>query len=61
MLKLSQPLPLKEKAQVLVTIQSRSESGNADDRKAWLRLSEERLTKTWDNQADDVFNELLDG
>jgi hypothetical protein len=47
------PLSLPDKAHVRVTIES------DPDRDAWLTLSEESLTKTWDNDADDVFNELL--
>jgi predicted DNA-binding antitoxin AbrB/MazE fold protein len=55
-LKLPNPLPLPEKTAVLVTIQS-----DADlERNAWLQLSEEALTKVWDNGDDDVFNELLE-
>jgi predicted DNA-binding antitoxin AbrB/MazE fold protein len=59
-LKLSCLLPLEEKAHVLVTIQSKAGVGEADERKAWLKKSEETLMKVWDNRADDVFNELLD-
>jgi predicted DNA-binding antitoxin AbrB/MazE fold protein len=51
---LPQPLLLPEKSRVRVTI----ESGDTE-REAWLKLSEESLTKTWDNADDDVFNELL--
>jgi predicted DNA-binding antitoxin AbrB/MazE fold protein len=52
---LSQPLSLPEKSHVRVTIQA------ADvEREAWLKLSEESLAKTWSNDADDVFNELLE-
>jgi predicted DNA-binding antitoxin AbrB/MazE fold protein len=58
-LKLHHPLPLKDNAQVLVTIQSTG-GGEPDEREAWLRLSEARLTEVWDNPSDDVFNELLD-
>ena len=29
------------------------------EREAWLKLSGENLSKTWDNPGDDVFNELL--
>ena len=47
------PLALPEKSHVRVTIESDPE------REAWLKLSEESLTKVWDNGADDVFNELL--
>jgi predicted DNA-binding antitoxin AbrB/MazE fold protein len=50
---LSHPLSLPEKSHVRVTIDSDPE------REAWLKLSEESLTKVWDNDADDVFNELL--
>jgi predicted DNA-binding antitoxin AbrB/MazE fold protein len=59
-LKLSGPLPLEEKAQVVVTIQSKADLTETDERAAWLKKSEEILTKAWDNPADDVFNELLD-
>ena len=51
---LQQPLPLPEHARVRVTVESDLE------RDAWLRLSEESLTKAWDNSADDIFNELLE-
>ncbi len=30
-----------------------------DERDAWLAQSARRLASTWDNQADDVYNELL--
>jgi hypothetical protein len=46
-------LSLPEKSRVRVTIESDPE------REAWLKLSEKSLTKVWDNDADDVFNELL--
>jgi predicted DNA-binding antitoxin AbrB/MazE fold protein len=46
-------LSLPENARVRVTIESDPE------REAWLKLAEESLTKVWDNDADDVFNELL--
>jgi hypothetical protein len=29
------------------------------ERGAWLKLSEDALTQTWDNSDDGVFNELL--
>jgi hypothetical protein len=47
------PLSLPEKSHVRVTIETDSE------REAWLKPSEESLKKVWDNDADDVFNELL--
>jgi predicted DNA-binding antitoxin AbrB/MazE fold protein len=51
---LPQPLSLPENSRVRVTI----ESADAE-REAWLKLSEESLKNTWDNNDDDVFNELL--
>ena len=51
---LPRPLSLPEKARVRVTIESTDA-----EREAWLKLSEESLKKTWQNDADDVFNELL--
>lgn len=51
---LTQPLSLPENAHIRVTI----ESGD-NERDAWLKSSEETLMKTWDNQGDDIFNELL--
>ena len=50
---LSRPLSLPENSQVRVTIESDSE------REAWLKLSEESLTRIWANDADDVFNALI--
>jgi len=50
---LPKPLSLPEKSHVRVTIESDVE------RESWLKLSEEALMKTWGNDADDVFNELL--
>jgi len=46
-------LSLPENSRVRVTIESDTE------REMWLKLSEEALMKTWGNDADDVFNELL--
>ena len=51
---LPQRLPLPEHSHVRVTI----ETADAE-RAAWLKLSEQSLTKVWDNADDDVFNELL--
>jgi len=50
---LSGPLSLPDKSRVSVTIESDPE------RAAWQKHSEENLLKTWGNDADDVFNELL--
>ncbi|MGO8675463.1 MAG: antitoxin family protein [Limisphaerales bacterium] len=54
MLVLNRPLSLPEKSRVRVTIESPDV-----EREAWLRLSEDSLAKVWNNDADDVFNELL--
>jgi predicted DNA-binding antitoxin AbrB/MazE fold protein len=53
-LTLPQPLSLPEKAHVRVTIET-----DDVERENWLKLSEVALSKAWDNEADDVFNELL--
>jgi len=50
---LPRPLSLPENSYMLVTIESDPE------REAWLKLSETSLTQYWTNDADDVFNELL--
>ena len=43
----------------MVTIHCEAVPAKQADRGAWLKLSEEALTKTWDNPDDDAFNELL--
>ncbi|MSU63298.1 MAG: DUF104 domain-containing protein [Pedosphaera sp.] len=48
------PLSLPEKSRVRVTIETTD-----NERESWLKISEESLTKVWNNDADDVFNELL--
>ena len=53
---LPKPLSLPEKSHVRVTIES-----SDVEREMWLKVSEEALTKVWDNDADDVFNELRKG
>ena len=58
-LKLPSPLPLPEKTHVMVTIRSDGMSSGDSEHAAWLKLSEETLTKAWDNPGDDIFNELL--
>jgi predicted DNA-binding antitoxin AbrB/MazE fold protein len=57
-LKLPASLPLPEKSHVIVTIQSTTPTEDFE-RAAWLKLSEERLLKAWENPDDDIFNELL--
>ena len=49
------PLSLPEKSHVRVTIETAD-----SDREAWLQHSQDSLKKVWDNDADDVFNELLE-
>ena len=56
-LTLPQPLPLPEKTSVRVTIDSNDVSDAT--RSAWLKLSEESLTRTWDNPDDAAFDALL--
>lgn len=48
------PLSLPEKSHVRVTIETTD-----TEREAWLKLSEDALKRVWENDADDVFNELL--
>jgi predicted DNA-binding antitoxin AbrB/MazE fold protein len=57
-LKLPRKLPLPEKTHVRVIIDSGNAGWEDAERSAWLKLSEEALTKTWDKPDDDVFNEL---
>lgn len=49
------PLSLPEKSHVRVTIQT-----SDTEREAWLNLSEKALNRVWDNDSDDIFNELLE-
>ena len=58
-LKLPGRLPLPVKTHVKVTIESDTAGSEDVERSAWLKLSEEALTTTWNNPDDDVFNELL--
>jgi predicted DNA-binding antitoxin AbrB/MazE fold protein len=60
-LKLPEKLPLPERTHVKVTIDSGAAGCEDAERSAWLKLSEETLTRTWDDPNDDVFNELLKG
>jgi predicted DNA-binding antitoxin AbrB/MazE fold protein len=52
-----QPLALAENARVRVSVESLEDDV---ERAAWLAQSERRLREVWENDADDVFNELLD-
>jgi hypothetical protein len=50
---LQYPLPIPDHAHVGVTVDADTE------REAWLKLSEKTLTQVWANDADDIFNDLL--
>ena len=56
MLRPLQPLALADNTRVMVSVET---LGNNTERSAWLAQSERRLCEVWDNEADDVFNELL--
>jgi len=51
-----QPMALPEHARVRLMIETVSDD---PDRAAWLAQSERCLREVWDNDADEVFNELL--
>ena len=51
-----QPLALPEHARVRIFMEILE---NDVERTAWLAQSERRLRETWENNADDVFNQLL--
>ena len=55
MLRLLQPLPLPEHTHVHLSIAVVSN----DERDAWHAQAERSLREVWDNDADEVFNELL--
>ena len=51
-----QPLSLPEHTHVRLSVETLPDD---PERAAWLAQSERRLREAWDNEADDVFNELL--
>jgi predicted DNA-binding antitoxin AbrB/MazE fold protein len=51
-----QPLSLPEHTHVRLSVETLSDD---PERAAWLAQSERRLRQVWDNDDDDVFNELL--
>lgn len=57
-LRLLGKLSLPEHTRVLVSVETQ---GDDPERKIWLAASERSLMKVWDNDADDVYNELLTG
>ena len=56
LLRLLQPLSLPEHTHVRLSVEILPDD---PERAAWLAQSERRLREVWDNDADDVFNELL--
>lgn len=56
LLRLLQPLSLPEHTHVRLSVETLPDDS---ERAAWLAQSERRLREVWDNEADDVFNELL--
>jgi predicted DNA-binding antitoxin AbrB/MazE fold protein len=48
--------PLPKHTRVRVSVETFE---NDTERMAWLAQSERRLREAWENDADDVFNELL--
>jgi predicted DNA-binding antitoxin AbrB/MazE fold protein len=51
-IKLLEPVDIPEGTDLLVTILS-------DDAEFWLRASESSLAAIWDNEEDDVYEQLL--
>jgi len=56
LLQLLAPLPLPEHTRVRVAVELVSDD---PERSEWLAQSQSQLETVWDNDADDVFNELL--
>jgi predicted DNA-binding antitoxin AbrB/MazE fold protein len=50
------PLPLPEHTRVRLSVETVTDD---PERAEWLAQSERRLREVWENDADDVFNELL--
>lgn len=55
-LKLFQSLGLPEHTRVRVSVETLPDDR---ERAAWLSEGERRLSEVWNNEADDVYNELL--
>jgi len=51
-----QPLALPDHTRVRLSVQTLE---NDSERTEWLAQSKRRLREIWENEADDVFNELL--
>ncbi len=55
-LRLLQTLALPERTLVQVSVDT---VANDSERSEWLSQGERSLSKVWNNEADDVYNELL--
>ena len=55
-LRLPEPLPLREHTRVTVSVSPLDDRSERDE---WLMQSERRLREVWDNQADNVYNDLI--
>lgn len=55
-LRLLQHLALPQHTRVRVRVET---AGDDEERGEWLAVGEQSLLKVWDNDADDVYNELL--
>ena len=55
-LRLLTPLALPENTMVLISLETADDDAG---RREWLAQGERSLMKTWDNEADDVYNVLL--
>ena len=55
-LRLLTPLALPENTMVRISLETVDDDAG---RREWLAQSERSLMKTWDNEADDVYNALL--
>lgn len=54
-----QPLDLPDQAYVRVSVEAVADGGADAERAAWLAQSERALTREWDNDPDDIYNELF--
>ena len=55
-LRLLQQLPLPEHTRLRVRVET---AASDTERETWLAAGEQSLMKVWDNDAGDIYNELL--
>lgn len=55
-LRLLAPLALPENTMVRISLETADDDAG---RREWLTQGERSLMKTWDNEADDIYNALL--